>query len=152
MHLCTAGDRTASSQKMRTHYYLSVPYARKATVWLACSAVQYNAGPGQARPGQARQGRQGKAKQGQARQTKARQGKARQGKARQGKARQGKARQGKARQGKVVHALTGRVAPMGLVMPLAVLFRPFRVCCIGLPGRVALLCWVPARVAPPNPA
>ena len=69
-----------------------------------------------------------------------------------GKARQGKARQGKAGQGKAMHALTGRVAPMGLVVPLAVLFRPLRVCWVGLPGRVALLCWVLARVAPPSPA
>lgn len=62
------------------------------------------------------------------------------------------ARPGKAWLCIAMHALTGRVAPMGLAVPLAVLFRPLRVCCVGVPGRVAFLCWVPARVAPPNPA
>ena len=48
-----------------------------------------------------------------------------------------------------MHALTGRVAPMGLVVPLAVLLKPFWV---GLPGRVGVLCWVPDRLPPAGPA
>ena len=61
----------------------------------------------------------------------------------------GKARQRSAMQGE---ALTGRVAPMGLVVPLAVLLKPFRVCWLGLPGRVGLLGWVADRAPMPVPA
>ncbi len=52
-----------------------------------------------------------------------------------------------------MHRLTGRVAPMGLlVVPLPDLLKPFMVCWVGLEGRVPPLCWVAARLPPPIPA
>lgn len=45
--------------------------------------------------------------------------------------------------------LTGKVAPIGLVVPLAVLLKPLVVCWVGLPGMAGVLCWVAARLPPP---